>query len=99
MSHHSKMIADLPAEIICEVLKNLPLKELIEKRLVCKQWRELITSSIKVKRLTVDSCTCMSCRSKWRNSSRPIDLLQEFCDQKLFVHLLHRPILSNLKYL
>lgn len=96
--HHAITIADLPGEIICEILKHLPPKELIEKALVCKLWNELIASGIRLKRLTVDSCTCNSCKSKWLNSSRRIHLLREFCHENLFILLLHRPILSNLKY-
>ena len=91
-------IHDFPPEILCEILEKLTLKELIEKQTVCKLWNELILSSVKVKRITVDSCTCLTCRSKWRNSSRPIDLLQEFCHPNLFALLLDRPILSNLKW-
>lgn len=87
--HHAITIADLPGEIISEILKHLPPKELIEKALVCKLWNELIASGIKLKRLTVDSCTCNSCKSKWRNSSRRIHLLREFCHENLFILLLH----------
>lgn len=95
---HHATIADLPAEIIGEILKHLPVAELIKKTSVCKLWNELITSGIKLKKLTVDNCVCISCESKWRSSSRPVYLAQEFCHENLFTLLLHRPILSNLRY-
>ena len=47
-------IDDLPLEMVGQLLSHLSLSELIEKKLVCKLWNELISLQLKVTRLAVE---------------------------------------------
>ena len=47
-------INHLPPEMVIRILQPLNLSELIEKKLVCKLWNDLITTHLKITRLVVD---------------------------------------------
>lgn len=88
----------LPPEILCHVLGYLNLSELIEKKLVCKLWSELISSQLKVKRLIVESYNNWK-KERWWHVNRPVDKYLEVCHPHLFLTQLHRPILTSLRHL
>ena len=87
---------DLPPEMICHVLNYLSLAELVDKKLVCKLWNELISSQLKVTGLFVTQITKM--KKIWWHVNRPIDEHLEV-HPYLFLSQLHLPILRNLKCL
>ena len=90
-------ISDLPPEMLCQVLRNLSLRELIDNKLVCKLWNELISSHLKVTRLVVDQYGRQ--KDRWWHVSRPVNEYLELCRPRLFVVQLHRLILANLRHL
>ena len=90
-------IDHLPPEILRYLLGFLSLSELIEKKLVCKLWNELISSQLKVTRLAVERYARK--KERWWYVSQPVDEYLEVCHPHLFAAQLHRPILANLKHL
>lgn len=89
-------IGDLPPEVLQAILEYLSLRELCEKKSVCKLWNELISSNVRVNSLVVDTI-----RHFWYSSARKLfdNRHMEICHESLFFKNLEKPILSQLKYL
>lgn len=90
----ARTINDLPPEMLQEILRPLRLIDLIELKLVCKLWNELI-SRMKINRLFVDAD--LLTRERWYYTNRPST--GDVCCPDLFVAHCKQPMLSNLKYL
>ena len=90
-------INHLPPEMVIHLFRNLNLSELIEKKLVCKLWNDLISTHLKITRLVID----LNQRKKdpWWLLSQQVDEYREVCHPNLFVSQHRNQILTNLKYL
>lgn len=89
-------IGDLPLEMLCEVLKQLCLADLIRCKRVCKDWNSLVSTGIKLSRLVVDRKR--NERIRWHYDNRPVIAL-ELCEPNLFLAKRNQPILLSLKSL
>ena len=82
--------------MICELFKNLRLKDLAACSLVNKRWNS-IYSGFRVHRLVIVE-SYFDHENKWYHSDRLIED-NEWCCSKVFNVLFASPLLSNLKYL
>ena len=85
-------IEDLPPEMICELFEYLHPKDLAACSMVNKRWHS-IYAGFKVHRLVATYHV-----SKLYDSNQPI-AVESVCNLKAFIHLVEKPLLSNLKYL
>ena len=92
-------ISALPPEMLVQILNHLGLAHLIKLKSVCKLWNELISLSVKVTELVVD--TIADIRRFWyRTPTKPFDNRHMVvCHLNLFLSNCEKPILSSLKYL
>ena len=87
-------IDELPSEMINELFKNLPPKDLIACSLVNKHWHS-IYAAFKLHRLVVDVSEVIF---RWYDSNRTIRD-EERCAPEIIHRLAEKPLLTNLKYL
>ena len=98
MSSSLATIDDLPAEMIRELFKYLSLKDLTACSIVNKRWNSIYTD-FRVDSLVVTyRSESEPDFSKWYNSNRRHSDSRK-CPDKMFIRLLNRPLLSNLKHL
>ena len=88
-------IEDLPTEMISELFKHLPPKDLAACSLVNKRWH-FIYSNFKLYSLVVTDNENVS--HEWYDSNQTIEK-KCFCRPAMFLHLAEKPLLSNLKHL
>ena len=96
MNQPTTTIEDLPPEMIGELFKNLPLKDLIACSLVNKRWHSIF-NDFKVHDLAVQDMVLVGI-NKWTFPCSPF-LDHELCDLNLFNRFARRPQLSNLNRL
>ena len=87
----------LPAEIYCVIFKHLNLKDLVNCKMVCKDWNSIILSLVKVSRLVIDYED--NCKRKWYFTNKLINNDLELCNPNLFLIQFNKSNLSNLKHL
>ena len=90
-------IDDLPPEMICELFKHLPPKDLTACSMVNKRWHS-IHAAFKLHRLAVLGFHPFYELIKFYGSSWPIQEAER-CDLATFLRLAEKPLLSNLKHL
>ena len=81
----------LPPEILCEILKHLNLKELIQCKLVNKNWYSIVNDLIRVKRLVVGQYYS----NEWYFTNELIKEEIECCHPKLFLTQYKRSFSSS----
>ena len=89
-------IDDLPAEIICELFKLLPLKDLVACSAVNRRWRSIFSTFKLYRLVTIDDL--LDYHINFCNSNRSVEQV-ELCHPTTFSHLADRPLLSSLKHL
>lgn len=90
-------IENLPLEMINELFKYLPLKDLAVCSMVNKCWNS-IYSNFKVCKLFVDDDRYLE-PLKWFDLNRTVREAEQLNDLEKFGRLVEKPLLSNLKYL
>ena len=94
----STSIEDLPPEMISELFEYLHLKDLCACSLVNKRWNS-IYSNFKMQRLAAISYEYDYHEIfRWYHTNQPIQE-EERCSPTMFVRLVEKPLLSNLKHL
>ena len=100
----------LPPEMICVIMKNLNLNDLIQCKLLSKRWYSIVNESIKMIKLIVRTDEKIKRKnlneylidvhySRWFYSNELVNSDLHICELNLFQLNLKRKILSNLKYL
>ena len=87
-------IEDLPWEMISELFKNLPPKDLASCSLVNKRWHSIFTAFKLHSLVATDSDGLF----RWYHSKRPIQEAER-CRRWMFLRLAKKPLLSNLRHL
>ena len=94
LSKLTTSIEDLPLEMISELFKNLPPKDLASCSMVNKRWHSIYTSFKLQSLVATDSEDTF----RWYHSNRPIQEAER-CSRWMFVCLIEKLLLSNLKHL
>ena len=87
-------IEGLPPEMISELFEHLPPKDLASCSLVNKRWHSIYVSFKLHSLVATDSEDFF----RWYHSNRPIQEAER-CDRGMFIGLIEKPLLSNLKHL
>ena len=88
----------LSPEVYCLIFKYVNLKDLIDCKLVCKYWNEIISNQAKVDKLMV-SDENVDYQLRWYHSNELIYEEIEYCHTIQFLAQIEKSILSNLKHL
>ena len=92
-------IDDLPPEMICELFKYLPLKDLLACSIVNRRWHS-IYAGFKLHRLFVIQPHADDRHLHWSwFDSDQTTRKEDWCFLAMFLHLAEKPLLSNLKHL
>ena len=87
-------IEDLPPEMIYELFKHLPPKDLVAGSMVNKRWH-FIYSNLRLHSLAAADFDDLF---RWHQSNQPIQKAEQCCPT-MFLRLVEKPLLSNLKHL
>ena len=90
-------IEDLPPEMIRELFKYLSPEDLVVCSMVNRRWHS-IHATFKLHQLAVTDYDHLGDLVKWNGSNRPIPEAAR-CPESVFLHLIEKPLLSNLRHL
>lgn len=90
-------IYDLPPEMICELYKHLPARDLVACSMVSKRWHSIYTGFRLYKLVVIDDLD--NYPIKWRYSDQRKSDDQKVCDPSTFPRLAGKPLLSSLQHL